>query len=83
MTTPLHKTNSHKKARAISSGFLVLINTFVLIPRQGLAGKQTPFRSVVKHHENDNSITVCKIAPVRADKSTSAWFLTLSQAGGM
>ena len=83
MTTTLRKTNAHKKARALSSGFLGLIKTLVLTPRQGLAGKQKPFRSVVKHHENDNSITVCKIAPVRADKSTSVWFLTLSQAGGM
>ena len=82
MTTLLHKTNNHKKAQAISSGFLELI-TLVLIPGQGLADKLKSFRSVIEHYENYNSITVCKIAPVRADKSTSAWFLTLSQAGGM
>ncbi|KRG34222.1 MULTISPECIES: hypothetical protein [unclassified Psychrobacter] len=83
MTTTPRKTNSHKKARAIRSGFLELINTFVLTPRQRLAAKLTSFRSVVKRHENDNSITVCEIAPVQADKSTSIWFLTTSQSGGM
>lgn len=83
MTTIPRKTFSHKKARAISSGFLELIKAFVLIPGQGLAGKQTLFRSVLKHYENDHSITVFEFAPVRADKSTLVWFLTPNQAGGM
>ena len=83
MTTTPRKTNSHKKARAIRSGFLELINTLVLTPRQGLAGKLKPFRSVVKHHENDNSITVCDLAPTQAQKPTSIWFLVHSQARGM
>ena len=80
MTTTPRKTNSHKKARAIRSGFLKLINTFVLTPRQGLA---ILFMSVVKNHTKDNSITLCEIAPTRADKPTSVCFLTPSQAGGM
>ena len=83
MTTLLHKANAHKKARAIRSGFLEMIKAFVLIPRQGLAGKQTLFRSVLKHYKNDHSITVFEFAPVRADKSTLVWFLTPNQAGGM
>ena len=76
MTTLLHKTNSHKKARAISSGFWELTNTFVLIPQQELAGKRTSFRSVMKHHTNDSSTPVCDITSVRAakcDKSKSLW----------
>lgn len=83
MTTTPRKTSAHKKARAIRSGFLGLINTFVLTPRQGLADKLTSFRSVVKNHENDNSITVCDLAPTQAQKPTSIWFLVHSQAGGM
>lgn len=78
MTTTLRKTHSHKKAQAISSGFLKLI-TFELTPRQGLA----KFRSVAKHHTEDNSITVCGIAFFRADKSKSAWFLQCKRMGGM
>ena len=69
MTTTPHKTNAHKKARAISSGFLRVINTFVLTPRQGLAGKQTSFRSVMKHHENYDSTPAGDIASVRVAKS--------------
>lgn len=69
MTTTPRKTSAHKKARAISSGFLGLINTFVLTPRQGLADKRTSFRTVAKHHENDNSTTVSDIASVRVAKS--------------
>ncbi len=38
MTTLLHKTNSRKKARAISSGSLEIISSFVLSTRQVLAG---------------------------------------------
>ena len=68
MTTKLCKTNPYKKARAISSGFLRVINTFVLTPRQGLADKRTSFRSVMKHHENDDSTTVSGIASVQAAK---------------
>lgn len=68
MTTTPRKTSAHKKARAISSGFLGLINTFVLTPRQGLADKRTSFRTVAKHHENDNSTTVSGIASVQAAK---------------
>ena len=83
MTTLQRKMNSHKKARAISSGFLGLINTFVLIPRQGIAGKRTLLRSVVEHHENDNSITTPDIALVWLDKSVAVRFLQPSQAGGV
>lgn len=78
MTTTLRKTHIYKKARAMGSGFLKLI-TFMLIPRQGLA----KFRSVAKHHTEDNSITVCDIAFFRADKSKSAWFLQCKRMGGM
>lgn len=77
MTTTLRKTNAHKKTQVISSGFLKII--LVLTPRQGLA----KFRSVVKYHTEDNSITVCDIAFFRADKSKSAWFLQCKRMGGM
>lgn len=77
MTTTLRKTHIYKKARAMSSGFLKL--TFELTPRQGLA----KFRSVAKHHTEDNSITVCGIAFFRAGKSKSAWFLQCKRMGGM
>lgn len=80
MTTTLRKTFSHKKARAIRSGFLELINTLLLTPQQGLA---TSFMLVAKNHTEDNSITVCEIAPVQVDKSTSVFFLMLSKVGGM
>lgn len=84
MTTTLRRKNVHKKARAISSGFLGLINTFVLTPRQGLADKRTSlFRTVAKYHENDNSTPVGDLASIQAQKSTLVWFLTRSQAGGM
>ena len=69
MTTALRKTDSHKKARAISSGFLKLINTFMLTPRQGLADKRTSFRSVVKNHEGNDTTPVSDIASVRVAKS--------------
>ena len=80
MTTTLRKTFSHKKARAIRSGFLELINTLLLTPQQGLA---TSFMSVVNNHNEDNSITVCDITSVQADNSTSVCFLSPSQAGGV
>lgn len=83
MTTTLRKTFRHKKARAISSGFLKLINTFMLTPRQGIAGKQTPFTSMAKHHESDNSTSAGNLASIQAQKSTLVWFLTHSQAGVM
>lgn len=83
MTTAPCKTNSHKKARAIRSGFLELINTLVLTLRQGLADKLKSFRSVVKHHENDDSTPIGDLAPIQAQKPMSIWFLTRSQAGGM
>ena len=83
MTTTLRRKNVHKKARAISSGFLGLINTFVLTPRQGLADKRTSFRTVAKYHENDNSTPAGNLASTQAQKSASIWFLTRSQAGGM
>lgn len=70
MTTTPRKTSAHKKARAISSGFLGLINTFVLTPRQGLADKRTSlFRTVAKYHENDDSTPASDIASVRVAKS--------------
>lgn len=69
MTTTLRKTFRHKKARAISSGFLKLINTFMLTPRQGIAAKRTSFRSVMEYHENDDSTFVSDIASVRVAKS--------------
>ena len=76
MTTTLRRKNVHKKARALSSGLLELINTFVLTPRQGLADKRTSFRSVMKHHTNDGSTPVCDITSVqvaKCDKSKSLW----------
>ncbi len=74
MTITPRKTNSHKKARVVSSGFLELINTFVLTPRQGIAGKQTSFRSMVKHHRSDSSTPVSEIVPTQVCKSTSVCF---------
>ena len=82
MTTLLHKTNIHKKARVISSGFWELINTFVLTPQQGLAGKLTSFRSVVKHYESDDSTTICDIASTRTYKSISVCFTQCKNIGG-
>ena len=76
MTTLLHKTNAHEKARALSSGFLELIKALTPTPRQGLASKRTSFRSVMKHHTNDGSTPVCDITSVQAakyDKSKSLW----------
>jgi len=64
MTTIPRKTNSHKKAQAISPGFFELINTFALTPRQGIANKRKSFRTVVKNHIKDNSIPDHGIAPV-------------------
>lgn len=69
MTTTPRRTNAHKKARALSSGFLRVISTFVLTPRQGLADKRTSFKTVVRNHENDNSTPVGDIASVRVAKS--------------
>lgn len=83
MTTLLHKTNAHKKARAISSGFLELIKALTPTPRQGLASKRTSFRSVMKHHTNDISTPVSNLASIKMQKYTSIWFLICSQAGGM
>lgn len=68
MTTTPRKMNAHKKARAISSGFLGPINTFVLTPRQGLADKRTSFRSVIKHHENDDSTPANDLASIQAHR---------------
>ncbi len=76
MTTLLHKTNAYEKARAISSGFSELIKALTHTPRQGLASKQTSFRSVMKHHTNDSSTPVCDITSVQAakcDKSKGLW----------
>ncbi|MGP5546230.1 hypothetical protein [Psychrobacter alimentarius] len=83
MTTTPRKTNAHKEARAISSGFSRAINTFVLTPRQGLADKRTSFKTVVRNHENDHSTSADNLASIQAQKSTLVWFLTRSQAGGM
>ena len=69
MTTTLRKTNAHKKARALSSGFLRVVNTFVLTPRQGLADKRTSFRTVMKHHENNDTTILESIAPNQLRKS--------------
>lgn len=80
MTTKLCKTSVHKKARTISSGFLRVINTFVLTPRQGIATeRRTSFRSIVLHHENDNSTPVGGMASDQAHKSTSVWFVQYSR----
>ena len=83
MTTLLHKTNAHEKARALSSGFLELIKALTPTPRQGLASKRTSFRSVMKHHTNDIRTSVSNLASIQMQKYTSIWFLTCSQAGGM
>ena len=83
MTTRLGINAAHEKAHANSTGFLELINSFDAAARQGLADKQTSFTSVMKHHENDNSMIVCGIAAVCADKSTPAGFSHYGQAGGI
>ena len=83
MTTTPRKTNAHKKARALSSGFLRVINTFVLIPRQGLADKRTSFGSVMKHHTNDSSTPVCDITSVRAAKCDKSKAYGLLINGGL
>lgn len=83
MTTLLHKTNAHKKAQAISSGFWKLVKALIPTPPQGLASKRTSFRSVMKHHTNDSSTPVSNLASIQMQKSTSIWFSICSQAGGM
>lgn len=85
MTTIPRKTNSHKKAQAISPGFFELINTFALTPRQGIANKRKSFRTVVKNHAEDNSITVGGVKPVSVwvDESSALWFLQPSHVRGM
>ena len=65
MTTLLHKTNAHEKARALSSGFLELIKALTPTPRQGLASECI---SLVIDHENNNSISIIDIASIRARK---------------
>ena len=80
MTTTPRKSNSYKKAQAISLGFLELISTFLLTPQQGLA---TSFMSVVNNHTEDNSITVCDITSVqvaKCDKSERLWPANLWRA---
>lgn len=73
MTTTPRKTGIYKKARAISSGFLVLINTFVLTPRQGIAGRRISFKLRMKHHTDDHSTTVCSIASIQTYESIQVW----------
>ena len=68
MTTTPRKKNAHKKARAISSGFLRAINTFVLTPRQGLADKRTSFRTVARNHESDNSTSAGNLASIQVHR---------------
>lgn len=80
-TTP--QTATHEKAHAFSTGLTVVMNNFDAATRQGLADKQTSFTSVMKHHENDNSIIVCSIAAVCSDKSAPAGFPRYGQAGGV
>ena len=81
MTTTPRKTSAHKKARAIRSGFLELINTLVLTPRQGLAGKLTLFMLVMKHHENNDSTSVIDITFARTYKSQVVWLIHCKQIG--
>ena len=83
MNTTLGTNATQQKAHANSTGFLELINSFDAATRQGLADKQTSFTSVMKHHENDNSIIVCSIAAVCSDKSAPAGFPRYGQAGGV
>lgn len=80
MTTTLRKTHIYKKARAISSGFLKLI-TFMLTPRQVLAGKLTLFMLVMKHHENNDSTSVIDITFARTYKSQVVWLMHCKQIG--
>ena len=82
MTTTPCKAKSHKKARTISSGFLNLTNTFVLTPRQGLAGDNTSFRPIMLRHENDNSISVGDMASNPVHKPTAIRFVKYRPLGG-
>lgn len=68
MTTTPRKTNAHKEARAISSGFSRAISTFVLTPRQGLADKRTSFKTVVGNHESDNSTSAGNLAYIQVHR---------------
>lgn len=68
MTTTPRKTNAHKKARAISSGFSRAINTLVLTPRQGLADKRPSFKKVVRNHESDNSTSAGNLASIQVHR---------------
>ena len=82
MTTLLHKTNAHKKARALSSGFWKLIKASILTPRQGLQGLASECISLVIDHENNNSISIIDIASIRARKSISVGFIPCEKTGG-
>ncbi len=79
MTTTPHKTNAHKKSRAISSGFWKLIKALILTPRQGLASECI---SLAIDHENNNSISIIDIASIRARKSISVGFIPCEKTGG-
>ena len=59
----------YKKAQMISLIWLKLIDTFILNQGQGLAGKLTSFKSVLKHYENDNNIIIGSITSHRLRKS--------------
>ncbi|MGP5493368.1 MULTISPECIES: hypothetical protein [Psychrobacter] len=71
MTTTLRKTNAHKKARTLSSGFLELIKAFVPTPPQGLASE---YISLVMDHKNNDSTTVLDITFAQAHKPMPVWF---------
>ena len=83
MTTLLHKTSTHEKARAISSGFLELIKALTPNPRQRLASKRTSFISIMKHDTEDNSTTIIDIAFLQAHKSLPIRFLQSIPTGGV
>ena len=69
MTTLLHKTNAHRKAWAISSGFGELTKALIPTPRQGLASKQTSLISIMNYRENKNSTIIGNMTSNQLRKS--------------
>lgn len=83
MTTVFQQTDNHKKAQAISSGSLKLVNNSVPSTRQVLAGDALLLKAEVMYLESDNTITVGYIAADRVRKSLMIWFKQHRKIGGV
>lgn len=66
MTTAPLRTNSHKKARAIRSGSLEIISSFVLSTRQVLAGNSLRLNLILIHRKCNINTTTSRKSVKRA-----------------